>query len=331
MIGLSSHEIHAILGKDGWHRVLLGAGLTEKQLSKKNGPCPVCGGHDRYHFSNYKGRGDSYCRKNCGHRDGFQLLMALHGLTFADARKWVLELAGIQDRKPGDHPRIVHRQEQTVTPIAKPTGRVLTLLRQSCAVEDCEPAMVYLDTRGLWPLPQGHGLRAHASVDYWHEGKPVGRFPALLGAVTDVHGELVTVHVTFLDPSGASKLNVDDFPPRKLYSPVEGREGCAVRLMPVQNGTMGIAEGVETAFSASMIHSVPVWAAANKQLLAKFTLPDYVRSLMIFADRDVAGLDAAAKLMERLQGKAQLSIHTPPKGDWNDVLLNGRRQYAHAS
>jgi hypothetical protein len=59
-------------------------------------------------------------------------------------------------------------------------------------------------------------------------------------------------------------------------------------------------------------------------LLAKFESPTAVKRLIIFADRDVAGLDAAAKLMQRLQGRVVLEIRTPtaPAKDWADALAN---------
>jgi len=43
---------------------------------------------------------------------------------------------------------------------------------------------------------------------------------------------------------------------------------------------------------------------------------------VIFADRDVPGLEAAARLMEHLQGRVRLELRVPPPPaeDWNDVL-----------
>ena len=33
-----------------WHGLLLGFGLSERQLSGKHCPCPICGGNDRFRF-----------------------------------------------------------------------------------------------------------------------------------------------------------------------------------------------------------------------------------------------------------------------------------------
>src|SRR5450759_3506935 len=102
-----------------------------------------------------------------------------------------------------------------------------------------------------------------------------------------------------------------------------GRAGCAVRLMP-WGEVLGIAEGIETALSAAMIDDVPVWAALNTSLLAKFEPPPGVVRLRVYADRDEAGLASALRIVERLQGRTQLEIRIPsaPAKDWNDTLIS---------
>lgn len=319
MRGMDAHAIHTALGPDGWRHVLLQAGLSERQLSKKNGPCPICGGTDRYHFDNKHGRGDYFCR-HCGANDGFRLLMGINGIDFAEARRLVMRIAGLSDDRP------VTLQPRTSIPQpdspAEPTQRVRRLLHESCRIEDCEPVRQYLDNRRLWPLPADHSLRAHPSVEYWtkdDEGRPVrvGRYAALVAAVRDMCGELVTAHVTYVEPSG-QKLQSHD--PRKLLSPLTGREGCAIQLMP-HASILGVAEGIETALSASYMHNVPVWPTLNAGLLAKWEPPHTVDKVIIFADLDVAGLSAAAKLMERLQERVRLEMRAPTKDkDWNDSL-----------
>lgn len=310
---MDAYAIHAALGAQGWRETLVSAGIEEGRLVNRHGPCPICGGKDRFRFDNKRGHGDWICNQ-CGAGDGFKLLMGAQGLSFADARKLVLDLARLA---PLDRGEIrVPAPVQEAIEAAKPTRRVVQLLRETCAVEDCDAARRYLCGRALWPLPQGHGLKAHSSVEYWQEGKRVGRFPALVAAVRDLAGDLVTAHVTYLEPDGRK---LQGFEPRKILSAMTGREGCAVPLMPHAQ-TLGVAEGIETALSASIMHELPVWAALNTSLLQKFEPPESVHKLVIFADRDVAGLDAATKLMQRLQEKVRLEIRTPQAKDWNDAL-----------
>jgi len=136
--------------------------------------------------------------------------------------------------------------------------------------------------------------------------------------IRDVNGDLVTCHVTYLKQG--KKLT--DNEPRKIISPMTGRIGCAVQLMPITDKVVGIAEGIETALSAAILDSVPVWAALNTSLLARFEPGADVERLRIYADRDEPGLTAACRLMERLQGRVALEILIPssPAKDWNDVL-----------
>lgn len=313
---ISADHVDSILGADGWRNVLIASGIPEEALKNKQGPCPVCGGKDRFRFDNKEGRGTFYCN-HCGAGNGFRLLQRVHRISFIEALQMAIRLGGIAGTEPASYsaPRIAERTEPA---IAQPTRRVRQLLKESCAIEDCAPAIEYLCSRKLWPLPEGHRLRAHPSVEYWHDNRSVGRFPALVMAVRDGDSELVTVHVTYLTQDGAK---VSDYEPRKILSPMTGRFGCAAQLMEFTD-VLGIAEGIETALSATKLTGIPTWAALNAGMLAKFEVSPQVSKLVIFTDRDVAGLEAATKLMQKLQEKVHLDprIPTGDAKDWNDVL-----------
>jgi putative DNA primase/helicase len=322
---MRAEEIHVRLAST-WPQVLVQMGIAESALKNKHGPCPACGGKDRFRFDNKRGRGDFICNQ-CGAGDGFKLLERVYGWTFAMARKQVIAAAGLEERTGFDRSASLIPRTRAVAGTenvpAQPTDRIHRLRRDQCAVEDCDDAVDYLASRQLWPLPQGCTLRAHATAEYWNDGRRVGRYPALVADVVDVDGELVTVHTTYLH--GGKKL--DGCEPRKILSPMTGREGCAVRLMPAAD-VLGIAEGVETALSAAAIDDVSVWAALNTSLLSRFEPPPGVTQLRIYADRDEAGLTAALKLFERLQGRIRVEVRIPPAPakDWNDVLMARVRQ-----
>jgi putative DNA primase/helicase len=314
---LRAHDIHAAIGA-GWPAVLVQLGIADNSLRlKKSGPCPACGGRDRFTFDNRRGRGDFICR-GCGAGDGFALLQRVHGWTFSEARKRVLQAAGLADRAAGAYLERAPAASPPTFAKAGPPQRVLRLLKGSCAPVDCADAVTYLESRCVWPLRAGCTLRAHPSVEYFHQGERVGRYPALVAGIVDEAGELVTAHVTYLHNGG--KLALLD--PRKVLSPLQGRPGCAVRLLPLDGEAIGVAEGIETALSASALHDhVPTWAALNTTLLERFEPPHEVRRLIVFADRDAPGLEAAARLMERLQGNVRVELRVPgaPHKDWNDV------------
>jgi putative DNA primase/helicase len=198
-----------------------------------------------------------------------------------------------------------------------PPERVRRLRRQYRAIESCDAVVSYLQSRRLWPLPVGCLLKAHPAFEYWDEGHKLGRYPVLIADVTDFEGRPVTCHVTYVP--GGQKL--ENLKPRKFLSPMIGRAACAARIMPA-TATLGIAEGIETALSAALLDGLPVWAALNTSLLSRFEPPLDVLLLRVYADRDLAGLMAASKLQERLQGRVRVEVRVPehPANDWNDVL-----------
>jgi putative DNA primase/helicase len=313
---LRADDIHA---RVDWPAVLAQLGIADTFLRlKKSGPCPACGGHDRYTFDNRHGRGDYICR-GCTPKSGtgFDLLMRVSGCDYREARRRVIQAAALDGERPA--PRPAPRAVPAPLP-ATPHAKARAVVRTSCAVADCAEAVAYLESRRLWPLPAGCTLQAHPSLDYWHEGQRIGRFPGLVAEVRDIHGEPVTAHVTYLQDGRKLATHA----PRKILGQMTERRGCAARLLPPTGDVLGIAEGIETALSASALHGMPVWAALNASLLAKFEPPASVTVLHIYADGDDAGRDAALRLVERLQRRVQFEVHIPqaPAKDWSDELMS---------
>jgi putative DNA primase/helicase len=90
---MRADEIHARLGSS-WPDVLARLGIPETSLRNKHGPCPACGGKDRFRFDNKRGRGDFICNQ-CGAGDGFKLLQLSYGWSFSEARNRVIAAAGL--------------------------------------------------------------------------------------------------------------------------------------------------------------------------------------------------------------------------------------------
>ena len=319
---LGATEIHRRLA-GRWPVTLEQLGVPPEHLRNRHGPCPGCDGTDRYRFDDRHLRGDFYCN-GCGAGDAFKLLQLVHGWTFAEARNAVLGVLGVSGNATAEAiaqrtPTLVRRPE-----VAGLTARVRDLLRTCTTPDMVADAVAYLDRRRLWPLPDGCTWRAHVGIDYLRptQGKAfelVGRFAALVAPVVDVNGDAVTAHVTYL--ADGRKAAVDA--PRKIISKMTGRQGCAVRLLPLAGDVLGVAEGIETALAASILHGdAPVWAALNTSMLAKFVPPPAVRHVLIFADRDVAGLEAAWALRDELDGRCTVELRTPPApaNDWADVM-----------
>jgi putative DNA primase/helicase len=310
-------EIHSLVD---WPSILVKLGIPENVLRNKHGPCPLCGGKDKFRFDHaQRGKGSFWCN-SVKSGDGFALLHHVFGWDFHEARNRVIEAAGLASRSAAS------AQVSTAIPtsgaqpavVANPTVRVFALRRERCEVANCDDVVSYLEGRGLWPLPAGCSLKAHVTVPYWDGGRQIGRYPAIVADVVDLAGDLVTCHVTYLHAG----RKLAGYEPRKLLSGMTGREGCAVRLMPGAE-VLGVAEGVETALSAAILHGIPVWAALNTALLSRFEPPPSVHTLRVYADRDEPGLTASIRLKEKLEGRMQVNIciPPPPSKDWNDVLM----------
>src|SRR6266404_3416894 len=186
---IRADEIHARLG-DSWPQILIQLGIPQAALCNRHGPCPACGGKDRFRFDNKWGRGDWFCN-HCGDSgghgpgagNGFDLLMRVRGWTFTEARRRVIEAAGFAQTNgaaPQQHAPLPPVLREFDHPVVMPRDWVLRLRRECCPVVNCDDAVDYLASRDLWPLPTGCTLRAHATVEYRDQGTRIGRYPALL-------------------------------------------------------------------------------------------------------------------------------------------------------
>lgn len=218
------------------------------------------------------------------------------------------------------------RQQEQAKQWAKNRINLVSLWDEAAPITDTDPAGQYLMNRGL-SVPTTGVLRFHAGLDYWHEGKCLGRFPAMLAAVTSPAGELITIHRTFITSQG-QKAPVPTV--KKLCSPAGPMAGGSIKIgnaVTRPDGRLGlcVAEGIETSLAASVLCGVPCWPCVSANGLAGFVPPPEVHNIYVFADNDAnqTGQRAAAQLAERLtkQGRT-VRIYTPPiaGNDWLDEL-----------
>ncbi len=180
------------------------------------------------------------------------------------------------------------------------------------------PAANYLSGRGI--VSHSAQLRFHPRVQLgpksdatWHR--------AMLAAVRDARGALIAIHRTFLDPVAPQKAGFDN-PKRLLGLPEQG----AVQLGQSRS-VLGLAEGIETALAASMIHAIPVWAVLGNERFGMVSIPAQVTELVILADNDAGGQRAAQLALDGQQrGGLALRVVWPPGAfnDWADVLAARR-------
>lgn len=173
----------------------------------------------------------------------------------------------------------------------------------------------YLEARGLrgdWP-----DLRYNARTP--HGRAPLTCFrPALVAAVRDDTG-LVAVHRTFIDRSGLHGQ------PRVSVRRGLGRFGRGAVRLGGTGPRLGLAEGIETALSASLLFGLPCWATLGSARFGLIALPPDIEELALFLDNDAAGRRAERLAREAYGHVPQITAHypEPPGADWNDVLRSG--------
>jgi hypothetical protein len=107
----------------------------------------------------------------------------------------------------------------------------------------------------------------------------------------------------------------------------------AVQLAPPCDGELGLAEGVESALSATQLHGIPCWATLGARRLDAIDLPSCVRRVHLFPDNDEAGRAAVERAKRRYTNRL-LPVRTwwPPENqDWNDVLKGKNNARGHCA
>ncbi len=286
-----------------WRGILSQFGMSQKELSGKHGPCPMCGGVDRFRFDDKGGRGTWFCN-SCGAGSGVDLVMKLKGWQFKDAVTHIRPLVGLAQ---AEAPKSGMSEDD------KRQFRV-NLWNESRPIEQGDYAHRYFAARGIDQNVYPPSLRFCKSARY----SASKSFPAIIAAIQDADGKAVSLHRTFLQDG--EKAPVDN--PR-MVTPGSIPNGSAVRLAKA-GSVLGIAEGIETAMAAGDRFNVPTWAAINAGLLAEWEPPHGVTEVVIFGDNDAgyAGQAAAFALARRMaRKKIQATVHIPPLvgTDWADV------------
>ena len=233
---------------------------------------------------------------------------------------------------------------------AEAEKRVSQTWRESISLDNGVPLPIfkYWKKRKVLLRPEiitkGDNIRYHPELPYYDEDEDgnviiVGKFPAIIAAIRDSKGEIITLHRTYLTTAG-NKANVEC--PRKMMSvpddkTVTGTAAIKLGGLP-KDGVLGVAEGLETAQSVMSVYGIPTWSLVNTTLLEKLDIPWLkslgVKTLLIWADKDRSngGQKAAVALKEAAEAHGVkvyiLLPNRPIRGksiDWNDILIKEGR------
>ncbi|MFG1465237.1 CHC2 zinc finger domain-containing protein [Xanthobacter sp. DSM 24535] len=192
--------------------IRLGKGAVERV-----GPCPVCGGTDRFGINTRKNV--FFCRGAGQGGDAIALVQYLDGADFLGACETLTGRAPLRGEGTRASPEeLAARIEARRAKEAKREAisdkhreherKALYAMWRGARVAAFSPVQDYLDLRGL-ALPRGAGLRFLPDAPYFHGREDDGRGrtcprvihsgPAMLAPITDADGVFRGLHCTWLD------------------------------------------------------------------------------------------------------------------------------------
>ena len=294
----------------------IGAKLKKATATEWVGPCPACGGRDR--FSVNLPKRIFNCRPAGG---GDAITMVRHVLG-ADFKEAVDFLVG---KDPADRP---HSREPFPAQVAQelPAAadderrrihRALTMWDESSDPHGTviEP---YLTSRGLNLTPDlgGAVIRFHPKCPWRdRETDQTILVPCMVAAMRSLStDEITAVHRTRLSNDG-KKLD------RRMLGVVAG---AAIKLDADDAVTHGlhIAEGLETAMAARQLGLRPTWALGSTSFIAAFPVLSGIECLTLLAENDAASAKAVQACAERWHAAGRVVlINKPARGnDLNDAI-----------
>jgi putative DNA primase/helicase len=203
------------------------------------------------------------------------------------------------------------------------------ILRAAKAAKAGHPTE-YLKGRGLSIVPPcAMVLSPKKTAQY--TGK---HFPAIVCPITD-GDKLIGTHLTWLSANKTEKLAVRDGKPRRMYGTVSG--GFVQLSASDPDKPLVVGEGIESTLAAMQLSGWPGIAALSASNMPAIKLPP-CSEVVIAADHDDAGRQAAAQLAERLEFEGhKVRVALPPSGgqDWNDRVQDcteevARDEWQHA-
>lgn len=317
------------LSPEAWISTLMSYGISADSLTGNACACPVCGGDDRFTYDNRNGRGDWVCRKcNDGYPmagDGFQLISRANRIGLYRLMHQLDGGSPPPTRAPNSAKAPAPKRKADPAFIAKRLDGMWANARPQ-AVGDL--TMRYLQERvpGLTVGPSP-ALRL-GMLEYRHEKKVIGQWPAIVARFELPDGRLGTLHRTFLDPVKPAKAAIVSSDGEILDAKLNDMTlnplaGGAVRLISPVDGEIGVGEGLETVYGALMEFGIPTWNCLNRILLSKFVVPEGlgIKVVHIFMDFDHVdpktgqspGVSAGMILAKRLRAEGYTVVLHRPK------------------
>ena len=292
-----------------WPELLANLGVTVPPR-KQHGPCPACGGKDRFRLDDKGGRGTWICSQ-CGAGDGLDLIRRVTGKLPKDAAELVAGVLGISHVAISEADREQLQQQQRA--LADAEQQQQQIKRQKAArraadiLRDCKPGQSpYLAHKRLsWPS----GLLNSTLIRVGEEAFPAG---SLVVPLYNETGELVNVQLIRHDGV--------------RHYLAGGQKQAACHRIP-GSSLVAVCEGYATGLSVHLATGATVYCAmdagnllAIAQVVRGMDDPLQPCRLWLAADNDATttGNPGKTKAEQAAAAVGAVVALPPTAGDWND-------------
>lgn len=240
------------------------------------GPCPQCGGNDRFSINTRKGL--FLCRQCNGKGGSVALVMFVRGCTFPQALEWMCgprREIPVEEMRAREAKAIVNkdRKDREVAAFRdKAVAQARVIWKETRHTDETSLVRDYLArrglSRGLLPVIPA-SIRFHPSLSYMVQTDKgwvaAHRGPAMVACIQGPDGQGAGVHRTWIDPEQpkgkARILHPVTGEPMGVKKTWGSKKGGAIRLSPpgAQSEVMVMGEGIETTLTALVAN---VWPGA---------------------------------------------------------------------
>jgi len=265
----------------------------------KHKACPACGGKDRFRLM----PGGGHICNQCGGGDAFNLIGKVTGLSFPEILKQTGEIIGY-----------IEMDTVKEKPKTDPKVALNKVWKSSSKLTGSDTVSKYLHLRNIVLTPDN--IRFCPKC---YESDSKTEVPAMVARIHNREGRPISLHRTYLG-NGL----------KKVMTPTEPIVGAAIRLFQpggqFEDGVLGVAEGIESACSATQLNGIATWSVISTSIMKKWEPPEGMRHIVIFGDNDIsyAGQKAAYTLANKLflaGFLVEVEIPPEPGTDWNDVAV----------
>ncbi|MEN3757368.1 DUF927 domain-containing protein [Aeromonas veronii] len=289
-----------------WPDLLAAVGIDIPRRGK-HGPCPACGGKDRFRLDDKAGRGTWICNQ-CGNGDGLDLVGKVTGRQPKEAAELIAPLVGLSDSGLDHAAREqIHQQQQARTEQehkqAEQQRRKAARRATSISADIKQGVSPYLERKALSGLPMPLTQRVIAVGELTYQPG------SLVVPLWDEVGELVNVQL----------INTEG---DKRYLPGGQKAGAFHRI---DGGELvAVVEGYASGLSVQAAIGATVYCAmdaGNLQAVAQIAHRQHPEARVLLCgdnDEGTEGNPGKTKAEQAAAAVGGLVALPPVAGDWND-------------